>query len=249
MSRRQHAVIDLRQYALSRPRLYLGFIPHLGGQRLAPRALGKVVTDDRRVSHAKFLHRRGRVPLIGAMLPQIPSSKLVAVVMMPRLEQAAPAAQPGAPTLATALRRLAEHALSGTSTRQRSGGSKRKAAKMAEKAIDHLVDQAATGEEHAQRKRRLIKGPREFRDLRRDKSKTKAHRRRSPAYISRRSRAGERPQSERGAAHCSEHRKAAGAASQIGMKDEKMPRCERGKAKGGTAGDITPTRTQYRGPL
>jgi len=160
--------------------------------------------------------------------------------MMPRLEQAAPAAQPGAPTLATALRRLAEHALSGTSTRQRSGGSKRKAAKMAEKAIDHLVDQAATGEEHAQRKRRLIKGPREFRDLRRDKSKTKAHRRRSPAYISRRSRAGERPQSERGAAHCSEHRKAAGAASQIGMKDEKMPRCERGKAKGGTAGDITP---------
>lgn len=82
-------------------------------------------------------------------------------------------AQQDAPTRATALRRLAEHALAGTSTRERSRGSKHKAAKMAGQAIDYLGDQAATGEERAQRKRRLIKGPREFRDLRRDRSKTK----------------------------------------------------------------------------
>jgi hypothetical protein len=70
-----------------------------------------------------------------------------------------------------ALRRLAEHALAGTSTRQSSRASKRKAAKMAGKAIDHLGDQAATGEERARRKRRLIKGPREFRDFRRNRAK------------------------------------------------------------------------------
>ena len=72
-----------------------------------------------------------------------------------------------------ALHRLAKHALDGTITRQRSRGSKRKAAKMAENAIDKLGVQAATGEERAQRKHRLIKGPREFRELRRNKSTTK----------------------------------------------------------------------------
>ena len=82
-------------------------------------------------------------------------------------------AQPDAPAPAIAIRRLAERALASTSTRQRSRGSKRKAANLAEKAIDVLGDQAATGEQRAQRKRHLIKGPREFRDLRRDKSKTK----------------------------------------------------------------------------
>ena len=82
-------------------------------------------------------------------------------------------AQPDAPTRAIALRCLAEEALAGVSIRQRSSGSKRKAAKLAEKAINHLSDHAATSEERDQRKRRLIRGPREFRDLRRDKSMTK----------------------------------------------------------------------------
>jgi hypothetical protein len=44
---------------------------------------------------------------------------------------------------------------------------------MAGREIDRLGDQTASGEERAQRKRRLIKGPQEFRDLRRDKSKAK----------------------------------------------------------------------------
>ncbi len=46
--------------------------------------------------------------------------------------------------------------------------SQRKAAEMAGREIDRLADQAATSEEQARRKRRLIKGPREFRDMRGD---------------------------------------------------------------------------------
>ena len=44
---------------------------------------------------------------------------------------------------------------------------------MAARQIDQLGDQAATDEERAQRKRRLIKGPKEFRDMRGYLPKTK----------------------------------------------------------------------------
>jgi hypothetical protein len=50
--------------------------------------------------------------------------------------------------------------------------SQRKAAAMAGREIDRLGDQGATREERARRKRRLIKGPREFRGLRGDLPKT-----------------------------------------------------------------------------
>jgi len=50
-------------------------------------------------------------------------------------------------------------------------GSRRKAADLAGQAIDSLGDQTATVEERAHRKRRLIKGPREFRDVRGDQPK------------------------------------------------------------------------------
>ena len=51
--------------------------------------------------------------------------------------------------------------------------SRRKAAEMAAREIDRLGDQTATSEERAKRKRRLIKGPREFCDVRGDLPKTK----------------------------------------------------------------------------
>jgi hypothetical protein len=38
---------------------------------------------------------------------------------------------------------------------------------MAAREIDLLGDQSATGEERASRKRKLIRGPKEFRDMRR----------------------------------------------------------------------------------
>jgi hypothetical protein len=44
----------------------------------------------------------------------------------------------------------------------------RKAAAMAGREIDRLGDREATREQRAQRKRRLIKGPREFRGMRGD---------------------------------------------------------------------------------
>lgn len=53
--------------------------------------------------------------------------------------------------------------------RRLSKGAKRKAAEMAAREIDRLGDPTATREERARRKRRLIKGPREFRDIRKSK--------------------------------------------------------------------------------
>ena len=79
--------------------------------------------------------------------------------------------RPGRPE---AIRRLIDRALAAA---LRSGpakvGSRRKAAELAGRAVDALSDQTATVEERAHRKRRLIKGPREFRDVRGDQPKKK----------------------------------------------------------------------------
>jgi Arc/MetJ-type ribon-helix-helix transcriptional regulator len=68
-----------------------------------------------------------------------------------------------------AIRRLIEQALAGTiaAPRHLNKGAARKATEMAGHEIDRLGDQAATGEERASRKRRLLSGPKEFRDMRR----------------------------------------------------------------------------------
>jgi hypothetical protein len=73
------------------------------------------------------------------------------------------------PLLSEAIRRLLEKALAGTrAPRQPSKGAARKATEMAAREIDRvLVDQPATREERASRKRRLLSGPKEFRDIRR----------------------------------------------------------------------------------
>ena len=49
----------------------------------------------------------------------------------------------------------------------------RKAADLAGEVIDQHADRSATSEQRESRKRRLLKGPREFRDMRRDQQKTK----------------------------------------------------------------------------
>ena len=79
------------------------------------------------------------------------------------------------PPRAEAICRLVERGIGATSTAHpRSKESKHKAAEMAAREIDRLGDHGLTGEEKATRKRRLIKGPREFRDVRGDQSKTKS---------------------------------------------------------------------------
>jgi hypothetical protein len=80
--------------------------------------------------------------------------------------------QSDALTRPEAIRRLVEQALSGTTAgRLISAGSRRKAADMAGREVDQLGDQAVTDEERARRKRRLVKGPSEFRDIRGDQPK------------------------------------------------------------------------------
>jgi hypothetical protein len=79
--------------------------------------------------------------------------------------------RPGRPE---AIRRLIDRALAAAApSAPAKAGSRRKAADLAGQAIDSLGDQTATVEERAHRKRRLIKGPREFRDVRGDQPKQK----------------------------------------------------------------------------
>ena len=81
------------------------------------------------------------------------------------------AAQQDHPSRPEAIRRLVELALG---IAQRAGVRTKKAAQAAEMAseeIDRLGDVSATNEERQLRKRRLIKGPKEFLDLRRNRPK------------------------------------------------------------------------------
>jgi hypothetical protein len=77
------------------------------------------------------------------------------------------------PSRAVAIRRLAERGGLAGSTKSPSRGNRRKAAEMASIGIEHLGDQSVDSKERARRKRRLIQGPREFREMRADQSKTR----------------------------------------------------------------------------
>jgi hypothetical protein len=79
--------------------------------------------------------------------------------------------QKDAPSRPEAIRRLVEL---GLASAPRAGVRPEKAAKAAEMAsqeIDRLGDPSATDEERQVRKRRLIKGPKEFQELRRNRPK------------------------------------------------------------------------------
>jgi hypothetical protein len=81
------------------------------------------------------------------------------------------ASQKDAPSRPEAVRRLVEL---GLVSAPRAGVRPEKAAKAAEMAsreIDRLSDPSATDEERQFRKRRLIKGPKEFQELRRNRPK------------------------------------------------------------------------------
>lgn len=81
------------------------------------------------------------------------------------------ASQRDDPSRPEAIRRLVELALG---IGQRAGARTKKAAQAAEMAseeIDRLVDPSASDDERQSRKRRLIKGPKEFLDLRRNRPK------------------------------------------------------------------------------
>jgi hypothetical protein len=69
-------------------------------------------------------------------------------------------------TRSQAIRSLIEQALSGSWSGQRSPKARTKAQELASAQLDKLIDVSAPDEEQQQRKRRLLKGPKEFRDLR-----------------------------------------------------------------------------------
>ncbi|WP_235782613.1 hypothetical protein [Bradyrhizobium murdochi] len=80
--------------------------------------------------------------------------------------------QPDKPTLSEAIRRLVELGLTvKTSARQASEGQRLRAREMAGKAIDKMADAAATPDDQATRKKRLLKGPEEFQVVRKDRAK------------------------------------------------------------------------------
>jgi hypothetical protein len=73
-----------------------------------------------------------------------------------------------------AIRRLVEIGLSHSPKRGRlSHEARAKASTMAGEIVDQLTDAAAPVEEQEKRKRRLIHGPREFRDVRQDQAGAK----------------------------------------------------------------------------
>jgi len=82
--------------------------------------------------------------------------------------------QSDAPTRTEAIRRLVELGLAGSQLmKRRSPKATSKAIDLAGQQIDKLADPSATAEEQQQRKRRLLKGPGEFRELRADLAKKK----------------------------------------------------------------------------
>jgi len=74
----------------------------------------------------------------------------------------------GVRTRSEAIQRLVEQALGSDPERRPSRQAAARASELAGREIDRLADPSATEEEQAKRKRRLIKGPREFRRTRRD---------------------------------------------------------------------------------
>jgi len=83
--------------------------------------------------------------------------------------------QPDRPSLQEATRRLVELGLTvNAKVRRPSDGQRLRAREMAGEAIDEMTDATATSDDQATRKKRLLKGPEEFREVRVDRSKSKA---------------------------------------------------------------------------
>jgi len=84
------------------------------------------------------------------------------------------AGEPDEPVRSEAIRRLMELGLASTQPAgPRGKKAAYKASKLARREIDRLGDQSATDDERESRKQRLLKGPKEFRDIRGDPPKAK----------------------------------------------------------------------------
>ena len=81
----------------------------------------------------------------------------------------------GAATRSDAIRRLVDQSLTATQRPRTTGAHKgaSRARELAALELDRLGDKSAVTDEQQKRKRRLVKGPEEFRDLRGDQPKAK----------------------------------------------------------------------------
>jgi hypothetical protein len=79
--------------------------------------------------------------------------------------------QPDTPSLSEAIRRLVELGLTVKAPKRNDSKPSLRAQELARKAVEKLVDPAAPPEERAHRRRRLTKGPEEFREVRVDRAK------------------------------------------------------------------------------
>ena len=81
--------------------------------------------------------------------------------------------QPDLPSLSEATRRLVELGLTVKAKDRRPNDEHRlRAREMAGKAIDEMTDTTATSEDQATRKKRLLRGPEEFRQVRVDRPRS-----------------------------------------------------------------------------
>lgn len=82
--------------------------------------------------------------------------------------------QVDSPGRSEAIRRLVEMALAGATTgRPKKSAASPKPSELAAAQIDRLIDKTVPVEEQETRKRRLLKGPSEFREVRVDRKKPK----------------------------------------------------------------------------
>jgi hypothetical protein len=112
--------------------------------------------------------------------PRTGIGKPVGLRLYPELEQKIDAwasKQPDRPGRPEAIRRIIEQTLSGTTARRSANKTTaRKASELAAREIERLADKSQPEPEQQRRKRRLIHGPKEFRDIRGDQPKTKVKR-------------------------------------------------------------------------
>lgn len=112
-----------------------------------------------------YAGRQGKgAPLIGLRVPPSEMASIEGWI------KAQPKPKPSRPE---AIRRLAQLGLAASASARphnppHNPKTRAKAADMAGEAIDRHADQSASSAEQASRKRRLLKGPKEFRELRRD---------------------------------------------------------------------------------
>jgi hypothetical protein len=82
-------------------------------------------------------------------------------------------AQEGRPTRPEAIRRILEQALAPTEAQKSLTLAAEKAAELAARTVEKIVDKSQPVEEQKKRKRSVIAGPSEFRDIREDLPKSK----------------------------------------------------------------------------